>query len=564
MDIKRNVLWVIFCTSLFLLWNQWMISQGNPSFFDAPKPEVRKAGDLPPSSANGSAQAPGTPGALNVPVNGQNVVLKGETIQIETDVYKAEIDTLGGELKRLELLKFKDGVDTKKNQVLFDHAAQHTYLAQTGLIGGADFPNHKSLFVAKPGARKLLDGSNDVQLVLEAEQGGVKLTKTYTFTKGDYNIGIMHEIHNVGSAPITPTLYAQLVHDGNKPPEDNYFTSSYTGPSVYTPEKKFEKLTFEEIEKHDVKLKKLAEGKTLDPLHQVAAENGWIAIVQHFFVSAMVPKEKAKREIYTEKVDSNLYRVGYRLPLAVIAPGASHKADLRMYSGPQINNLLDKAAPELDLVKDYGMLTPIAKPLFWVMDFMHSYLGNWGWTIIVFTIAIKLLFFPLSAAGYRSMAKMKVVTPKMTEIRERHKNDPAKMNQAMMELYKTEKINPLGGCFPILIQMPVFLALYWVLQASVEIRNAPWIGWIHDLAAPDPWYILPVLYAASMFATSKLNPPPADPMQAKMMLYMPLVFSVMFFFFPSGLVLYWVVNNLLSLAQQYVITKKYAVPEAKK
>lgn len=576
MDIKRNVLWVIFVTSLFLLWDQWMVSQGNSSFFDAPKTEVRnasntaKATDLPPS-ASGSvpASVPGAAtgaatGALTVPVNGQNVVLKGETISIETDVYKIDIDTLGGELKRLELLKFKDGVDVKKNQVLFEQTPQHTYLAQTGLIGGVDFPNHKSLFVAKPGARKLVDGSNEVQLVLEAVQGGVKLTKTYTFNRGDYNIGMLHQIHNLGSVPITPTLYAQLVHDGNPPPEDNFFMSSYTGPSVFTPEKKFEKLTFEEIEKFDARAKNLGPGKTQEPLHQITSDSGWIALVQHFFVSAIVPKEQVKREIYTEKVDTNLYRVGYRLPLAAIAPGGSHKADLRMYSGPQIHSLLEKSAPELDLVKDYNVLTVIAKPMFAVMDFMHGYLGNWGWTIIAFTIAIKLLFFPLSAAGYRSMAKMKVVTPKMTEIRERHKNDPAKMNQAMMELYKTEKINPLGGCFPILIQMPVFLALYWVLQASVEIRNAPWIGWIQDLAAPDPWYILPVLYAASMYATSKLNPAPADPMQAKMMLYMPLVFSVMFFFFPSGLVLYWVVNNILSLIQQYVITKKYEVPEAKK
>ena len=334
MDIKRNVLWVIFVTSLFLLWNQWMISQGNPSFFEAPKPEVRKAADLPPS-ATGSAQA--APGALTVPVNGQNVVLKGETIHIETDIFKAEVDTLGGELKRLELLKFKDGVDVKKNQVLFDHAAQHTYLAQTGLIGGAAYPNHKSLFLAKPGARIMGEG-NEVQLVLEAEQGGVKLAKTYIFKRGDYRIGLQHEVSNIGSVAISPTLYAQLVHDGNKPPEDNFFTSSYTGPSVFTPEKKFEKLAFEDIEKYDAQLKRLAGGKIPDPLHQSSSDSGWVAIVQHFFVSAIVPQDKAKREIYTEKVDTNLYRVGYRLPMASIAPGGSLKANVQIYSGPQIHS----------------------------------------------------------------------------------------------------------------------------------------------------------------------------------------------------------------------------------
>ncbi|MFT5644348.1 MAG: YidC/Oxa1 family membrane protein insertase, partial [Janthinobacterium sp.] len=230
----------------------------------------------------------------------------------------------------------------------------------------------------------------------------------------------------------------------------------------------------------------------------------------------------------------------------------------KLYSGPQQAKLLEQVAPGLELVKDYGFLTIIAKPMFWIMEQIHKVLGNWGWTIIAFTILIKLAFFPLSAAGYRSMARMKLVTPKMQAIRERHKGDSAKMNQATMELYKTEKINPLGGCLPIVVQMPVFIALYWVLQASVEIRGAPWIGWITNLAAPDPWYILPVLYAISMFITTKLNPAPADPMQAKMMLFMPLAFSVIFFFFPAGLVLYWVVNNVLSIGQQWFITKKYA------
>ena len=561
MDIKRTILWVIFSLSLFLLYDKWNISQGNPSFFSPAKPVAANGtkSDLPPSAAgkggSGTAVA-GASGSTGVPVT--NVVLKGEIIHITTDVYKADIDTMGGELKRLELLNFKDGVDTKKNQVLFDDSPKHTYLAQTGLIGGTDFPNHKSMFVAKPGARAL--EGNEVQLVLEAEQGGVRLTKTYIFKRGDYRIGVRHQITNLGTAAITPTLYTQIVHDGNKPETDSYFNSSYTGPTLYTDEKKYEKLTFSDISKHDAKEKEVEKrGEKLDPIFQTQSETGWIALVQHFFVSAFIPQDKVKRDIYVEKIDANLFRIGYRLPLAAIAPGASLSHDVQLYSGPQVTKLLEAAAPKLDLVKDYGKLAVIADPLFSVMNFIHGVLGNWGWTIIAFTILIKLAFFPLSAAGYRSMAKMKVVTPKITAIRERHKSDPAKMNQAMMELYKTEKINPLGGCFPILIQMPVFLALYWVLQASIEIRNAPWIGWIHDLAAPDPFFILPVLYAASMFATAKLNPPPPDPMQAKMMLYMPLVFSVMFLFFPSGLVLYWVVNNLLSLAQQYVITKKFEV-----
>jgi YidC/Oxa1 family membrane protein insertase len=284
-------------------------------------------------------------------------------------------------------------------------------------------------------------------------------------------------------------------------------------------------------------------------------------MIQHYFVSAFVPPEKAPREIFTKKVD-NLYAVGNILPLGTIAPGATVSMDTRLYSGPQESETLIKVAPGLELVKDYGWLTIVAKPIFWLMVQIHNVLGNWGWTIIVLTIMIKLLFFPLSAASYRSMAKMKLVTPKMTAIRERHKGDPQKMNQAMMELYKTEKINPLGGCLPIVVQIPVFIALYWVLLASVEMRNAPWLGWIHDLASPDPFYILPVLMAVSMFIQTKLNPTPPDPIQAKVMMFMPIIFSVMFFFFPAGLVLYWVVNNILSITQQWFITRKLNPPKA--
>jgi YidC/Oxa1 family membrane protein insertase len=552
MDIQRTVLWVVFSMSLLFLWDNWMRDHGHASMFfpsanqQAKETASKPNADVPQASSTASASAT-APAANAVASSGtaSTTPVKSEIITITTDVYKADIDTVGGELKRLELLKYRSGTDQNKNEVLFDVGPGHVYLAQTGLIGGtneAAFPNHKSGFVAKPGPRSL-DGHNEVSLVLESEQGGVKLTKTYTFKRGDYVIDVKHTVTNESGAPIKPSLYLQILHDGNKPADDTRFTSSYTGPSVYTDAEKFQKLEFKKIE----------EGKEQ---HATKADNGWIALVQHFFVSAFIPQDKTPREIYTKKVDTNEYAIGTILPFGTIAPGATASLDARLYSGPQETSLLKEIAPGFDRVKDYGLLTIIAEPLFWVMDHINKILGNWGWTIIVFTILIKLAFFPLSAAGYRSMAKMKVVTPKMTAIRERYKSDPQKMNQAMMELYKTEKINPLGGCLPILIQMPVFIALYWVLQASVEIRNAPWIGWIHNLAAPDPYFILPVIYAISMYITTKLNPAPADPMQAKVMLFMPLAFSVMFFFFPSGLVLYWVVNNVLPIGQQWVITKK--------
>jgi YidC/Oxa1 family membrane protein insertase len=564
MDInKRTILWIVFAVSLFILWNNWQVSTGHPSMF-APQPAQTakapeaKTSELPAAAAAtpaGAAALPGAPAAAEP--------FKSERITVTTDVYRVDIDTLGGTIKRLELLKFKDGVDNNKNQVLFDvdKATGKTYLAETGLIGAAGLPTHQTGFVAKPGPRMLND-ANQVQLVLEAEQGGVKLTKTFTFKRGDYVIDVRHDVTNVGTAPVAPQLYMQLVHDGNKPAGDSFFNSSYTGPTLYTAADKYHKLKFETLEKEDAEAAKT--GKPLVQDHPTKADNGWVAISQHFFVSAFVPQDKLERTIFTKKVAVNQYAIGTIQPLGTLAPGATISNQAKLFSGPQESKLLEAVTPGLELVKDYGMLAVIAKPIFWVMDHIHSVLGNWGWTIIVFTILIKLLFFPLSAAGYRSMAKVKLVTPKMQAIRERYKGDPAKMNQATMELYKTEKINPLGGCLPILVQMPVFIALYWVLQAAVEIRGAPWIGWITNLAAPDPWFILPVLYAISMYITTKLNPAPADPMQAKMMLFMPLAFSVMFFFFPSGLVLYWVVNNVLSIGQQYVISKKFAPPEAAK
>ena len=583
MDIKRTVLWVIFSMSLLLLWDNWMRHNGKSSMF-FPAAATQQAKDAKTTTATNSSvptanSANAANGTTAVPANGETVAaaVKTERITITTDVIKADIDTLGGEVKRLELLQYKDhpkpehfyypfleavGLREKapsdKNVVLFDENDTRTYLAQTGLANAA-YPNHKSVFVAQPGKRSL-DGGDSVQLVLVSEQGGVKLTKTFTFKKGDYAIDVKHTVTNNTTAAIAPALYLQLIHDGTKPAGGSMFSgpSEFYAPAVYTDAEHFQKLDFEKIRKAEQE-----QPGSSNNNHAKSADNGWVAVIQHFFVSAFVPQDKVTREFRTEKVRDNIYAVSTVLQLGSIAPGASKDSDATLYTGPQSTAILEKIAPGLELVKDYGILAIIAKPLFGLMSFIHGLIGNWGWTIVVFTISIKLALFPLSAAGYRSMAKMKVVTPKMQAVRERYKNDPQKMNQAMMELYKTEKINPLGGCFPILIQMPVFLSLYWVLQASVEMRGAPWMGWITDLTSPDPLFILPVIYAISMYITTKLNPAPADPMQAKMMMFMPLAFSVMFFFFPSGLVLYWVVNNILSIGQQWVINNKLIPPEHK-
>ncbi|WP_036170904.1 membrane protein insertase YidC [Massilia sp. 9096] len=545
---KRTILWIVFAVSLVFLWNDWMMDHGRGSMFSA-QPPVKtaqapaaqpKVNDLPAVQT----QAAGTPGAVpGTP--GTPAAVQTQVITITTDVVKADIDTNGGVIRRLELLKYRDQQDTTRNQVLFnvDSTKNRLYLAQTGLTGA--MPNHYTAFTARPGAR-VLDNGNQVQLVLDAEAGGVRLTKTFTFHRGDYVIGVRHDVTNIGTAPVVPSLYLQLEHDGQKPETDKMFQSTYTGPTLYTSQDKYQKLTFEKIGKGSAE-------------HSTKATDGWIAITQHFFVSAFIPPEKVQRDIYTKALGNDLFAIGTVLPMGTVQPGATISNETRLYSGPQEESLLANVTPGLDLVRDYSWAAIIAKPIFAVMIWLHSMLGNWGWTIIAFTILIKLLFFPLSAAGYRSMAKMKTVTPKMQAIRERFKNDPAKMQQATMELYKTEKINPLGGCLPLLIQMPVFLALYWVLQGAVEMRGATWM-WLPDLTLKDPFFILPVLYAISMLVTQKLNPQPADPMQAKMMMFMPLAFSVMFLFFPSGLVLYWVVNNLISMAQQYIITKKFAPP----
>jgi len=547
---NRTTLWLVLAISLVMLWDNWNVYNGSNSYFfrsgsdasasaSAAK-KTRAKSDLPEASGKVLASASAQAG---------DKVEKNEVVRITTDVMIADIDTVGGVLTRLELLKHKDKVDPTKNTLLFDTNAPRTYLAQTGLIGGT-FPNHKSSFVAKAGARNT-DNANEVQLVLEAEQGGVKLTKTLTFKRGEYVIGVKHDVKNNTSAAIEPQLYLQLLRDGEAPEGESKMVSTFTGPAIYTEAEKFQKIDFEKIEK----------GKQE---HVLKADNGWTAIVQHYFLTAFIPSDKVEREIFTRMIDKNLYAVGNILPLGTLAPGASMTSEARLYSGPQESAILESTAPGLELVKDYGWVTIIAKPIFWLMQHIHDYVGNWGWTIILLTLLIKIIFIPLSAASYRSMAKMKDFTPRMKEITERYKEDKALKNKYMMELYKEEKINPLGGCLPVVIQIPVFLALYWVLLASVEIRNAPWLGWITDLAMPDPYYILPLLMAGSMYIQQKMSPPPADPMQAKVMMFMPLAFSVMFFFFPSGLVLYWIVNNVLSIVQQWWITKQHETAKAKK
>ena len=554
-DIRRTILWVIFGFSLVLLWDKWQIHNGRkPTFFPTPEVAAQQApadgaksdAGVPATAAPAAnaSNVPGTAGADSAPA----AAAAREKVTVTSDLFRLTFDGEGGSLVGAELLKYADQEDKTKAVKLLDESAARVYVAQTGLIGG-NFPTHKTVMTAKPGTRDLADGQNEVNVVFESpDLGGVKLVKTWTLKRGDYAIGLKQEVVNTGSAPVNPQLYLQLTRDGNKPAGESSFYSTFTGPAVYTEAKKYHKIDFSDIEK----------GKT-DSIDK-SADNGYVAMVQHYFASAWLLPQGVQRDIYARKAGNNLYSVGQITQLGEIAPGQSKAVEARLFVGPQIEKTLEAIAPGLELVKDYGWVTILAKPLYWLLDKLHSFIGNWGWSIVALVLLLKIAFYWLNAKAYSSMAKMKAINPRIMEMRERLKDKPQQMQQEMMRIYREEKVNPMGGCFPIVIQIPVFIALYWVLLSSVEIRNAPWIGWIHDLSVPDPFFILPVLMTLSSLLQTALNPAPPDPMQAKMMWIMPLMFSVMFFFFPAGLVLYWLTNNLLSIAQQWIINTRMGVP----
>jgi YidC/Oxa1 family membrane protein insertase len=561
-DMRRTLLWVVFSMSLVLIWDAWNKHNGQPSLFSPAPAKTVAAGAAPGASAlptpAAPAAVPGTLAAMAPAAAASAAPTVSERVVFATDVINATLDTAGGTLDRVELLGKPDPVDHSKNVVVLDRSSERLYLAQTGLIppaGGAGLPNHHTLMTLVPGERSLKDGANELQARFESpEIGGVKLVKTYTFKRGDYVIGVKHEVVNGTGAAISPRLYLQLVRDGNAPAGESSFYFTFTGPAIYTDAQKFKKIDFKSIEKQKPGEK---------PDHATSGDDGWVAMVQHYFASAwLIDKadgSKQPREFFTGKVDTNTYSVGMFVPMGEVAAGTSKSFDARLFVGPQEENKLAALAPGLELVKDYGWFTILAKPLFWLLTNLHAFIGNWGWAIVALVVLLKIAFYWLNAKAYASMAKMKAINPKVMELRERLKDKPQQMQQEMMRIYREEKVNPLGGCLPIVAQMPFFIALYWVLLSSVEMRGAPWLGWITDLSAKDPFFILPVLMTGTSLLQTWLNPTPPDPVQAKMMWIMPLAFSVMFFFFPAGLVLYWLTNNILSITQQYVINKRLGV-----
>lgn len=558
-DIRRTILWVIFGFSLVMLWDQWQVHNGNhPTFFPSTHPPAVSAAPASPSTIPNPASVNALP---SLPQDGAPDVaapVASELIEVQTEVLKLSFDTQGASLTRAELRKHKDVHRPGKNEVLMDNTKERVYLAQTGLVGaptGTNWPTHKTpmRLMTSPTFK---EGEDNLLLRFESEFiGGVKLIKRYTVNKNSYMLLVSHEVVNESGQTISPQVYVQLVRDGNKPQGESAFYSTFTGPAVYTSAKKYQKIEFSDIEKNKADFEK-------------KSDMGYVAMVQHYFASAWLMNDAQPRDLYARKIDNNLYSVGMVSPLAAQANQSQQTHQVKLFVGPQEEKTLESIYPGLELVKDYGFLTILSKPLFWLLYELNKYLANWGWSIVALVVLLKLAFYWLNSQAYKSMGKMKAINPKIMEVRERLKDNPQQMQTEMMKIYREEKVNPLGGCLPIAVQIPFFIALYWVLLSSVEMRNAPWVGWIDDLAAPDTafgvWFgvpigLLPILMTLTSLVQTWLNPTPPDPIQAKLMWIMPLAFSVMFFFFPSGLVLYWLSNNILSIAQQWMINKQLGV-----
>lgn len=571
-EIRRLLLFVIFFSSGFFLWNAWQqeymppppkSAQGagapaTPGAMPAAPgvaPAAPGAAPAPPPADVPSApsKAPAAGGVASVPApSGAPAATTGQLITIRTDLYTAQVDTLGGVITEVSLDRHRDAHDRTKPYLVLQRNAERTFVAQSGLIGEG-LPNHRTQWTAEPGARDLAPGAERIELRLTTTTpSGDPIVKVLTFHRGSYLIDVAFDITNKGSAPIAPHAYFQLTRDTKQAVvQSSMAPAAYVGPVVYNDKDHFKKVEFSEIDKE-------AADPNRKPAFTRSADNGWVGMIEHYFVAAWLPSDEAKtqREFFTRKLDNGLYAAGVIVPVGTIAPGATGEVRVPLYVGPQDQDVLAKTAKGLDLVVDYGIFTVLAAPLFVLLKWLHGLLGNWGWAIIVMTIMIKGAFYPLNAAAARSMAKMKLIAPKMKALQQQYADDKQQLQIKMMELYKTEKINPLGGCLPIVVQIPVFIALYWVLLSAVELRQAPWILWIHDLSAPDPFFVLPVIYAITAYLQVKLSPTPiTDPTQAKIMQIMPIAFSVLFVFFPAGLVLYWLVNNLLQIAQQWHVNR---------
>lgn len=569
MDIKRSILIVALAVVSYLMVLQWNQDYGQAALPNQTASTSKAAPSLPETASvasNDDVPTANADGSDPSPV--EAVAVSDKLIQVKTDVLDLAIDPRGGDVVSLQLPHYPRRQDRPDVPFqLFDNGSEHLYLAQSGLTGtnGPDArANGRPLYNSEQRVYQLADGQDQLVVDLSFSEAGVNYIKRFTFNRGldtscsakeveqkkagcisgnGYQIGVTYLIDNQSAAPWAGNLFAQLKRDNSGDPSSSTATgtATYLGAALWTAEKPYTKVSMKDIDKQGLK---------------ESVQGGWIAWLQHYFVTAWIPSKDDTNLVQTRKDSQGNYIIGYTGPALNIPAGAEAQASTTLYAGPKIQKDLAALSPGLDKTVDYGILWFLAEPIFWLLEHIHNLLGNWGFSIIVLTLIIKLAFFPLSAASYRSMARMRAVSPRLQALKEQFGDDRQKMSQAMMELYKKEKINPLGGCLPILVQMPVFLALYWTLLESVEMRQAPWILWITDLSIKDPFFILPIIMGATMFIQQQLNPTPPDPMQARVMKMMPIIFTFFFLWFPAGLVLYWVVNNVLSIAQQWYITRK--------
>ena len=554
-EIQRIVLLVLLGIVGYLLVYNWTQDYGStstpaapPAATETPPPSTPVPLVDTPLAATSANDVPGeelsssTASSTAMPVASASA--EPELVQVRTPVLEVAIDLDGGDIVGARLPAYPTEVDSGVPLTLLDRRADHIYIAQSGLTGrdGLDKAGSRPRYMAEAMDYEIDSGS--LTVALRHDTDDVAVVKRFSFQAESYLVDVEYEIANRASAPFQGRLFAQLKRDGGRPDEDGGMSMGprpYVGPAFTTPDSRYEKVDFEDID---------------EAAFRTEVQGGWAAMLQHYFIAAWIGAESEVNAYNGRRLGDGNYAVGFVGPEIVVPPGQTSVVRAKLYAGPKIQKNLEAAAPNLYLTVDYGMLWWLSVPLFYVLDNIHAVVGNWGVAIILLTLAVKLLLYPLASAGFRSMAKMKQVMPQVQRLRERHAGDRNKLSQEMMALYKKEGANPLGGCLPLLLQMPVFFALYWVLYESVELRQAPFIFWIEDLAVRDPWLVLPLLYGASFFVMQLMQPPPADPMQAKVMKMMPILFTVLFVFFPAGLVLYWLVNNILSLAQQWYITHR--------
>ncbi|RON05660.1 membrane protein insertase YidC [Pseudomonas brassicacearum] len=550
MDIKRTILIValaIVSYVMVLKWNQDYGQAALPTQNVAANQAAPAIPDTPlGNNAAASADVPSANTDTSTPT-AMPVVTNKDLIRVKTDVLELAIDPQGGDIAQLMLPLYPRRQDHPEIPFqLFDNGGERTYLAQSGLTGtnGPDArPTGRPVYSTEQKTYQLADGQNQLNVDLKFSDAGVNYIKRFSFTRGLYDLKVTYLIDNTSDKAWTGNLFAQLKRDASADPSSTTATgtATYLGAALWTSAEPYKKVSMKDIDKASLK---------------ETVNGGWVAWLQHYFVTAWIPAKNDSNVVQTRKDSQGNYIIGFTGPVLSVAPGAKAETSATLYAGPKSQAILKELSPGLELTVDYGILWFIAQPIFWLLQHIHAIVGNWGWSIIFLTMLIKGIFFPLSAASYKSMARMRAVAPKLAALKEQHGDDRQKMSQSMMELYKKEKINPLGGCLPILVQMPVFLSLYWVLLESVEMRQAPFMLWITDLSIKDPFFILPIIMGATMFIQQQLNPTPPDPMQAKVMKLMPIIFTFFFLWFPAGLVLYWVVNNCLSITQQWYITRK--------